>query len=176
MDLKKPIFDNVSMILHWTVAALVFSVGLSSPFLDNLVRPGLSTFHNVGGTVVLLLAAGWCVWQLRRPPLPSLAAIGATEQTVMKGTIGLLNVLMIVGSASGLELLFAYGGSLGVGSFAVSHAIPVDQLAAQRLSLLHHVLGALLVMVAGGHALHSLWHHVVRRDRLLARMLPGHEQ
>ncbi len=176
MDLKKPFFDNVSMVLHWTAAALVFSVGLSSPFLDHLVRPGLSAFHNVGGSLVLLLAAGWGVWQLQRPPLASLAAIGGAEQTVMKWTIRLLNVLMILGSASGLVLLFAHGGSLGIGPFAVSYTIPVDQLAAQRLGLLHHGLGALLVTVAGGHALHSVWHPVVRRDRLLARMLPGHEQ
>ncbi len=175
MESKKSTYDTASMVLHWSIAVLVFSVGLSSPFLDHQSRPALSTFHNVGGTLAMLLAVIWIVWQFQRPAVPSIPQTGPAEKALMKWSVALLNVLLIVASVSGLLLLFAHGGSLGVGAFEVTHRIPVDQAATQRLGLMHHVLGALLVMIAGGHALHSVWHHVVRRDRLLARILPGHE-
>jgi cytochrome b561 len=176
MKPKRTTYDTWSMLLHWGTAALVFAVGLCSPFLDHVARPGLSTFHNVGGTVVLLLALVWLVWQMQRPAVPQPTEIGVTERGTMKWTVMLINVLLVLGPLSGLVLLFAHGGALGIGSLQVSYHLPVDQLAMQRLTLLHHVLGALLVMLGGGHALHAVWHHVIRRDRLLARMLPWHEQ
>lgn len=176
MNPKRPTFDTWSMLLHWSTAALVFAVGLCSPFLNHVARPALSTFHNVGGTVAMLLALVWLVWQIRRPALPPATEIGVAEREGIKWTVWLINVLLVLGPLSGLVLLFAHGGALGIGSLAVSYHLPVDQLSVQRLTLLHHVLGALLVTLAGGHALHAVWHHVVRRDRLLARILPWHEQ
>jgi cytochrome b561 len=176
MNPNRPAYDTWSMLLHWGTATLVFAVGLCSPFLDHVARPALSTFHNVGGTVAMLLALVWLVWQTQRPAVPLPTEIGVAERGGMKWTVVLINVLLVLAPLSGLLLLFAHGGVLGLGSLTASYHLLVDQLAVQRLTLLHHVLGALLVTLAGGHALHAVWHHLVRRDRLLAQILPWHEQ
>jgi cytochrome b561 len=168
MPTKKPTYDVGSMLLHWVVATLVFAVGLSSPFLDHKLRPGLSTFHNLGGTAALILAIGWLAWQSLRPRLQPLLEIDAAQRRYMAWTVLCLNILLVLGAVSGLMLVLTLGDVNGVGA---AHQLFVD-----RLTALHHVLGALLVTLAGGHALHAVWHHVIRHNRLLARMLPWHER
>lgn len=176
MAVKPPAYDPASMVFHWAIATLVFSVGMTSPWLDRIARPSLSTFHNVGGTVALLAALGWYVWQMRRPRLADMAELGTTERAMMHWAVMIMNVTLVAAPISGIVLLFAHGGSLGIDGYRLGYPISTSELGLQRLGLLHHVLGAVLVVTAGGHALHAVWHHVVRADRLLARMLPGHEK
>lgn len=163
-----------AMLLHWSIAAIVFAVGFTSPFLDHRNWPALSTFHNLGGSLVLALTLWWFAWRATHQKLPNLATIDVRENHLMSIANSVLNVLLILAPISGFVYLSALGGSLGLGETTLHQVIAISAVELRWIGIVHHVLGALLVSIAGGHALHAVWHHVVLRDGLLARILPWH--
>jgi cytochrome b561 len=174
MSQKSLHYGAGSMLLHWIIATLVFTIGMTSPFLDHRTFPALSTYHNLGGCVVIALAVAWLVWQTSHPAPAQLSVIRPPERQIMGLAVSALNVLLLLAPISGIVYLFALGGSLEIGSIKVAVALSLPTARVDQLGILHHVLGALLVVTAGAHSLHAVWHHVKLRDGLLARMLPWH--
>jgi cytochrome b561 len=166
MPTKLEHHETGAMLFHWSIATLVFGVGLTSPLLDHRTWPALSTFHNFGGGVVMVLAMAWFIWRTTRPSLPKLAGIDPHEQWLMNSANRALDVLLILAPVSGIIYLLMLRGSHEFLPVQWNHSV----------GIVHHVLGALLVVIAGAHSLHSVWHHVMLGDGLLARMLPGHDR
>jgi cytochrome b561 len=162
-------FSAISMVYHWVMATLIFSVGLTSPFLDHLRWPALSIFHNWGGALILVLALGWYGMRRSQPALPESPALNTTEQRVLSIAMRAMDILIIAAPVSGLLYLY-----LLLKPDGISSTLP-PSAALYWLGISHHVLSALLVSIAGAHSLHAVWHHVVKRDGYLGRMLPGHD-
>jgi cytochrome b561 len=162
------------MLFHWGIATLVFGVGLTSPLLDHRTWPALSAFHNLGGSLVLALSVAWFAWRAQQQNLPNLEGIAPREQQIMSMANRAIDVLLILAPLSGLIYLFALGGTLDLGPVKWHPAVETTADGVRWLGIAHHVLGALLVIISGGHALHAVWHHVRLKDGLLARMLPWH--
>jgi cytochrome b561 len=167
-------YSTGSMLFHWGIAVLVFGVGLTSPLLDHRTWPALSAFHNLGGSLVLVLGVSWFAWRAQQQKLPNLDEITPREQQIMSMANRAIDVLLILAPLSGLVYLFALGGTLDVGLIKLHPAIEASANGVRWLGITHHVLGALLVIISGVHALHAVWHHVHLKDGLLARMLPWH--
>jgi cytochrome b561 len=162
-------YSALAMLYHWVMVILIFSVGLTSPFLDHLRWPALSIFHNWGGALILLLGAGWYGVHLAQRKLPASPALGDQEQRIMALAIKAMAVLIVAVPLSGLLYLYLLTRPDGIGS-TLPPSVPM-----YWAGISHHVLGALLVSIAGAHSLHAVWHHVVKRDGYLGRMLPGHD-
>jgi cytochrome b561 len=162
-------FSASSMVYHWVMATLIFSVGLTSPFLDHLRWPALSMFHNWGGVLILVLALGWYGVRRVQPALPESPALNTTEQRILNIALRAMEILMIVAPISGLLYLYMLLKPDGISSTLPPSAT------LYWLGISHHILSALLVSIAGAHSLHAVWHHVVKRDGYLGRMLPGHD-
>lgn len=164
-----PHFSAVSMSYHWVMATLIFSVGLTSPFLDHLRWPALSMFHNWGGALILVLALGWYGVRRSQPALPDSPALTSMEQRVLAIAMRAMDILMIAAPVSGLLYIYMLLKPDGISSTQPPSAT------LYWLGLSHHVLSALLVSIAGAHSLHAVWHHVVKSDGYFGRMLPGHD-
>ncbi len=162
-------FSAPSMIYHWVMAALIFSVGLTSPFLDHLRWPALSIFHNWGGALILVLAIGWFILRRLQPIVPNSSALHTREQNGVNIIMRVIDVLMVAAPVSGLAYLYVLIKPEGIGS-----TLPPSPTL-YCLGTAHHVLSALLVSIAGAHSLHAVWHHAVKHDGYFGRMWPGHD-
>ena len=154
-------YDRVSVTLHWLVAALVviqFATGWVWGIFERGSDPRFVLFriHLVAGTAILVLAMLRIGWRLthRAPPLPQ----GTSRPITLaaKATHGLLYLAILVQPVLGLLTVTAFGKSLG--------RWPRDA----------HNLGAKLILaLVILHVAAVVWHQFIRKDGLLARMLPA---
>ncbi len=161
--------------VHWTTALLVvsiFAIGWGHELVESrAAQRTLMDVHRVLGLIVALLTLGRIVLRVRAiqpdddtPPLLRMAA---------KASHGLLYLLLVslpalgfimTGAARAHPTLF---GVIPVPSFT-GH----DRELAEQLGEWHERGAWVLLAIIGLHAAAALWHHHVRKDDVLARMIP----
>lgn len=153
-------YDRMSRNLHWLVAALVlvqFATGWSWGYFPRGSAPRFYLFnlHLYSGYAILALALLRIFWRLTHetPPLPP--GMSRATQIAAHATHGLLYLLILVQPILGAVTVTALGKSLGwTGPVHVALA---------------YVIAAIVVL----HVAAALWHHFVRRDGVILRMLPA---
>jgi len=59
-----------------------------------------------------------------------------------------------------------------LGFVRLSYPLTLSAAALNQITVAHHLLGVLLLMLGGAHALTAVWHHFVTKDTYADRMLP----
>lgn len=178
MPAMRPRYSPALRRLHWLMALLVavayvlieqrglFPRG-SAP------RAAMVQGHFWTGLSILLLAA----WRLRlrlrdgAPPItPVLVAWNAWASRLLHVALYLFFVVQpLLGLATawsdGKAVLLPFTG------IALPALLPENEALAHRLEDLHRTIGELFYWVIGAHIAASLWHHLLRRDDTLRRML-----
>lgn len=167
-------YGPISRILHWGMAALFAAQFLSAAAhwalpRENALRETLWSYHTTLGTTLFLLVLIRGAWGLanisRRPPQTGQLALAATA-----GHVAIYALMVIVPA---VRLLTAAGGTrglsyLGVTIFPAREAeVPWTQIGAEW----HGEMGWILALVVLGHiAMAVVWHRIVQKDDVLARM------
>lgn len=131
------------------------------------------TLHKSFGITVLALAALRILWHIvsRRPAavetLPKLDKIAAGAMHYV------LYILMIAMPLTGWLMSSAAGRPVSVfGLFTLPDLVPVDKEAAHIYRERHETIGWMIILCVALHAGAALWHHVIRKNAVLRRMLP----
>ena len=181
-------YGAVAMSLHWLIAAGVIAnicVGLyfadlphSDPSLFGLVQ-----LHKSIGLTVLVLSVARVAWRLVNPVPPLPAGMAPWLKFLARATHFLLYFLILaipftgwlVVSASPLGLPTMY-----FGWFEWPHLPVLVDATREVKKQYQHLFGAAHVFLAWSaivlipiHAGGALYHHFLRRDDVLRRMLPG---
>jgi cytochrome b561 len=164
--------------LHWLVAAVVLCmlpVGFVMIRLpDGFVQGLFFDLHRSFGLVVLALAILRLAVRVARGAPPPYAGLSGFERIASIAAHHLLYVLIFLMPLLGWAAESAFGGSWSFfGLFDTPHILPTNRPLSDTLSRLHDwtalVLAAVLVAHVGG----ALMHAIIKRDGVLARMLPG---
>ena len=179
-------YTRVAIALHWLIALGILAM-LAMGFVMTHVKLApftvfkLYQLHKSVGITILLAAVLRLVWRLahRPPALPS--DMPRWEKGAAESTHVLLYLLMIgmplVGwalvSASPLNIPTILYGVIPWPNLPVLATLADKARVAPVLGMLHaygaYVLLALLLLHAGA----ALRHHIVMRDEVLRRMIPG---
>jgi cytochrome b561 len=74
----------------------------------------------------------------------------------------------------GVVLTWLRGDTLSFfGLFTIPSPVAADRTLGRSVKEIHELGANLILALAAVHAAAALWHHFVRRDGVLARMLPG---
>ena len=164
--------------LHWLMALLVLAVYLLIEQRGLFPRgsggrAAMMQGHFWVGLSILLLVLWRIALRLRAdvpaitPPLPGWQAWPA--KTLHLALYAFLVVMPLLGLATawsdGKVLL------IPLTDVAVPALLPENRALAHQLEELHETIGELFYWVIGAHVLAALWHHLVRRDDTLRRML-----
>lgn len=164
--------------LHWLTLLLIAVVYACMEFRGIFPRGSeprelMKAIHFSGGLTVLLFVIARIALRLRgpippvSPPLPALQKLAATAGHLA------LYMFMLGMPFVGWLILSAEGASISL------WGIPVPALVRENSDLAHtledfHEIGATVgYALIGLHALAGLYHHYLRRDDTLRRMLPG---
>jgi len=165
--------------LHWLVfllVALLYGITYAEDLFPR-GNPGRDWVWWLHISFGLLLAAVIVLRIATRMRLGTPDAVGSItplEQHVAHITHLLLYVLILAAVILGIVLAFYRGNALSFfGLFTIPSPIAPDRETARSIQELHELGATALVILASFHALAALWHHFVRRDEVLARMLPG---
>ena len=177
----------VAIVLHWTIglgilAMLAMGLAMAHAPLAPLLKFKLYQLHKSVGITILLAAVLRLLWRFthRPPPLPD--AMPAWERHAAEGTHVLLYGFMIGLPLVGWALVSAAPLNIPTVLYGVlpwPH-IPVTAWfgwskaqAAPVLTFLHAYGAYALIGLFVLHAGAALRHHLVLRDDVLRRMIPG---
>ena len=168
--------------LLWLTVAAVFvmvPLGLAMSYRDNTldiwdgVTDALYSSHKLLGFFVLWLSAGRLIYRLVHGVPPDEPTLEwwqkAASHLVHWALYGLLLIVPLLGWL-GVSLF----PSLAVfGLFDLPALTAPNEDAAKRVLFVHGWLAILLALLVCAHIGAALFHHFIRKDGVLRRMLPG---
>ncbi len=167
-----------AVLLHWLIALLIFGLFPLGLYMSDLPlsprKIELVAWHKWLGVTVLLLALLRVLWRAthRAPPLP--ASVPQWQQRAAELLHGLLYLLILAIPLSGWALSSAAGVQVvWWGVLPLPELLPKDKALAHALVIVHATLNYTLAALVAMHVAAAIKHHVVDRDGVLLRMLPG---
>ena len=173
-----PRYSAVAQAFHWLIAILVLAAFILGPggSEQRVYAPansGARNLHEALGTTVLTLTILRLLWRMWRkppeePPMPAWMRLAGTA------THHTLYLLLFVTPLTAIAGAWLEGHDIAAFGFvALPPPVSTDHAAGATIAELHGWFGDAIIWLAGLHALAALFHHFIRRDGLLRRMLPS---
>ena len=170
-------YPATSKLLHWLVAACVL---ITAPVAIAMTRIGegptrdvLYNLHKSLGVLILILMILRLLNRLVAGALAPEAEIAPWQKAVSSIVHTSLYVLLLAMPVVGYIANSAYGATTPFfGLFEVPGITGKNEELATRLFTLHRWVGWLVILLALTHVSAALYHHFIRRDAVLKRMLP----
>jgi len=173
-----PDYGLAMLAMHWTTVALMISTCVAVWLVDAVgtreQAAWLVMLHrSLGVTIMLLTPLRFAV--RRRTRLPALPAdLPAIQRAAARASARLLYVLLMLQPLLGLAASLLHGDRVVLfGAVELPAWLPANRTLAHQLFKLHGWSAVALLTLIGLHASAALYHHFIRRDAVLAGMLPG---
>lgn len=171
-------YGSASIGIHWLMLLLFVAVYASINLRElypkgSDPREALKTWHFMLGLLVF-----WLVW-LRLAarlsgPVPVIQPAIPRMQEISSGLLHLaLYVLMIGMPITGWLLLSASGKPVPFFGLQLPALIGQNKELASQIKEVHEFTGTAGYYLIGLHMVAALYHHYIKRDNTLTRMLPG---
>lgn len=170
-------FHVLSRLFHWTVAALIV-VQIPLAWTMIAMESGMDKFsayawHKSLGLTVFAVTALRLAWRAATPTPPLPSNMARTERWLAGAAHVTLYLIVLVMPLAGWCYSSASAYSVSFfGWFVLPDLVPADETLADVFQLMHRVLAYLLCIVLALHIAAALYHHLVRRDNVLASMVP----
>jgi cytochrome b561 len=136
------------------------------------LRLNMATLHYLLGLFVFVLVWFRLALRLAGHVPPILPALPGWQETVAKALHGILYAVMIGLPVLGWLALSAKGKPVHLFVFDLAFPIEPDDALARQFKQLHETIAKVGYAAIGLHAAAALFHHYVKRDSTLTRMLP----
>lgn len=163
--------------LHWGIVLLLLILFPLGWYMTGLPL-GLEKFdayqlHKSLGLVILAVMLIRLLWRWRDPPPPPQAGLPRLMQIAAKFTHAALYGALFLQIGLGITMSFKANAPISFfGLFNLPNPLTPDKQMAEWLSTAHSWTGNAIVSLIALHAGAALWHHFVRHDDVLRRMLP----
>jgi cytochrome b561 len=169
---------------HWITAAFVFAlvpVGIvmseraEANIFDSLTNT-LYSWHKLGGFVLLWIVVARLAYRFSKGAPADEPTLEPWQKAVSHlthwGMYGLLLAVPVLG-----WIAVSLYPALGIpGGFNLPALVSPDQKMSETVFKLHKAGAILLALAVLAHVGAALFHHVIRKDNVLRRMLPGLKQ
>ena len=170
-------YPATSKLLHWLVAICVLTtapVAITMTRLsEGLTRDTLYNFHKSLGLLILVLMILRLINRLAvGAPIPE-PGIERWQKTVSSAVHTSFYVLLVAMPIVGYIANSAYGAPTPFfGLFDLPPIVDKNETLSTPLFTIHRLVGWLVIILVLIHVSAALYHHFVRRDNVLQRMLP----
>lgn len=169
-------YHPVSAAIHWLMFLLIATALAAIEVRGNLpktdtLRDTLKNLHMLAGQLVLLfllfrLAARLAFAAPRELP-------GARWQIASAHAVhAILYLMMLALPLSGIVLYQSGGKDVSFFGILLPHIVAADKSLHGNVHEVHEFLGNAIYFVVGLHILAAVWHHFIKRDATVLRMLP----
>lgn len=169
-------YGVVSKTFHWLIFVLVFVMIVGGFFLDDVpdeYKGTIYNLHKLTGLCILLLMVLRMLWASCnvKPALP--ASMPHWQQVSARVTHYLLYLLVTAMPLVGWIGSSASRKAPHLGSFTFTLPVPEDKALSHALFDVHEVIAYMIIAVVCLHIAAALYHHYVKKDDVLRRMLSG---
>ncbi|QIG53584.1 cytochrome b [Altererythrobacter sp. BO-6] len=171
----------LSKWLHWLIALLIIGTSVLIWHVNDSTYWFKSTapifleyvhWHKAFGLLALVLILVRLWWRRRNPP-PQVAELTPFEERWSKRVHAAFYILMVIVPISGWVSSSFFGSPTKVfGWFVVPGIVPENKDMVPFAYWAHFGLAWALMLLVVGHIGGALYHHFVRKDRVLTAMLP----
>ena len=173
-----PAYTMTARVLHWITAFLIVSmIPLGVAIANEWGGPAQESLYNLHrsiGAAVIPLVILRLIYRWTHPPLPLPDEIPVIQQLAAHVTHWGLYVLLIVQPFTGWIASSAYRAPVTVfGGFELPPIWPENRALSEQLFSIHSLIGIAIACLAAAHIGAALYHHLVRKDRILMRMISG---
>jgi len=164
-------------ILHWVAAVMVVVIYVDGVLLlDDWDEKGASgrallAWHVAAGVTLAAVMLGRLLWRFvnKTPMMP--AASPPWEKFAAHAAHAALYVVTLLVTLTGWLMTGGVKPPIEPLLFWL-YPVPASSVSSTKLvAEVHEILAHLLVILAVAHAAAALWHHYVKRDSILKRML-----
>jgi cytochrome b561 len=179
-------FTTIAILFHWGIAALMLAnilIAWQFPLVHGPLRAAVFQIHKSIGITVLLLSVLRLAWRMLNPPPPFANTMRAWEKESSKIVERSFYFIMLALPLTGWALSSAADLHVPIALFGIVHwpdipfigTLPFDtKLGVYSLSVAaHHLLAKITYGLVALHVLAALRHQFIKRDLVLARMIPS---
>lgn len=161
---------------HWILAVLIIVMLIVGHVMQAVgpdLKGPLHAAHESTGLLVLALVLCRFIWRLKNP-VPALPAdLPTWQKWASHGAVIAFYFLMIAIPITGLSMVSLGGGRPPFFGLFSLPALAHDKAVSHFFWEVHGILGWALIALIGLHVAAGLYHHFVRHDTVLRRMLRG---
>jgi cytochrome b561 len=170
-------YPATSKLLHWLVAICVLTTAPVAIAMTSVgkgpTQDMLYNFHKSLGVLILILMILRLINRLVAGAPIADPGIEPWQKTVSSVVHTSLYVLLLAMPVVGYIANSAYGASTPFfGLFNLPMIVEKNEALATQLFALHRWTGFLVILIVLMHVGAALYHHFIRRDDVLRRMLP----
>ena len=169
-------YSGVAQALHWLIALMVFgmfALGLTLDGAPRATKTWWVNIHVVAGLSLFTLVILRLLWRIGHKPPPPVEGTGNLLRIAGTATHHLMYLLLIAGPIVGVVAYVWHARVFDFGFFELDFGVPITKSIYEPAENIHSYIIFTLMGLVALHFLAALWHHFVRRDGLLWRMLPG---
>jgi cytochrome b561 len=173
-----PAYTVTARVLHW-VTALVIALAIPLGLIirndwGGPLQNSLYGLHESLGLLLIALVLARIVHRSTNPPLRLPQDIPALQRFAAEATHVGLYVLLVAQPLVGWIAVSASGMPVTVlGLLALPPIAPENRALSEQLFELHGLIGFAIAGLVAMHIGAALYHHLVRKDRILMRMITG---
>ena len=169
-------YGAVAQFLHWAMFAVIALQLIGGELMDELpkrsaIRGFAYDAHETLGLVLLCLVVLRIAWKIANPAPAESGP--AWQQLGARVVHGLLYALLVAIPVVGYVTVVAKGHAAAFFAWDVPSLLAKDAPLGKLAEDAHGWLANLLIAIVAVHAGAALWHHLIARDGVLRRMLPG---
>ncbi len=167
-------YDRRTIMFHWITVAFVLGLWTVGQCIDffpkGTPRVTVRSLHILFGLILAGVLVARIRWRLRGGTTLPHADPGALGQlaVLMHKLLYLMLISIVV---LGIAAVWIRGDNI-FNLFTVPAFDPSNKALRHDVVELHGLFANILLGLAGAHAAAALWHHFLRKDGVLKRMLP----
>lgn len=175
------VYSPTARMFHWLTVAMVavlvplglYMVWRGTATNFDAMTGRLYDLHKMLGFLLLLLVIARLGYRLRNGAPPDEPTLEWWQKAAAHLTHWGLYALLLAIPMLGWTGVSLYGARSIFGIVSLPPLVAQNQDAATTVFLVHFLAAMLLVAMIGAHVGAALFHHLIRRDGVLRRMLPG---
>jgi cytochrome b561 len=173
-----PAYTVTARVLHWVTALVIMLMIPLGVILSNdlggSLQNSLYGLHESLGVLLIPIVLVRLAHRLTNPPLPLPQDIPALQRFAAHLTHLGLYTLLVTQPLVGWIAMSASGAPITVlGLLSLPSIVPENRVLSEQVFVLHGLIGFLIAGLVAAHIGAALYHHVVRKDRVLMRMITG---
>lgn len=168
-------YGSVAKFFHWLISALIIFMLIFGYFLDDVPKdyqPITYNIHKLTGLTILCLMVLRLGWALINPKPVLLVAL-PWERLAERMVHFMLYLFAILMPLAGWVGSVAANRPPHLGRLQFELPISQNKALSNAAFDVHGTTAIILIVLISVHVLAALYHHFIKRDNILVRMLPG---
>ncbi|SIS91485.1 cytochrome b561 [Thalassolituus maritimus] len=167
-------YSPATKMVHWLMAIIIIGLLVVGTLLENMANGPekfeLMALHKSVGVLALFL------FFLRIPlriinPVRPVSGVPKSTQMVAGAVKGLLYLSMLLMPVSGILMSQSAGYSVAMFGWEIPTLVAENEQLNEIAGLTHGIVSKVLMALIALHVLGALYHHFIRRDETLRRMI-----